>query len=152
KAGDRSDATDSKILPTPALALVGYHGGRWLVGSQASSRDDDVRGLRKNEVLELRRVWKGHVVRGHAQHGRVEPLEAALIDARGDLAGNSARARILMQDEHAVGLSDGREDGVVVEWAQRAQVDDFDRQSVLFLELRGRLQRFPHGGRVRDDG
>ena len=90
-------------------------------------------------------------MRGDAPHRRVEPLEAALVDSRGDLASESAGTCVLVDDQRAIGLLHRGDDRVVVERAERPQVDDLDRQPVFLLQLLGRVQRFPDARRVGDD-
>ena len=46
-----------------------------------------------------------------------------LVDSRRDLAGDAARARILVDDQHAIRLPHRRVDRVVVERRERPQVD-----------------------------
>ena len=52
-----------------------------------------------------------------------------LVDPRRDLAGDAARPRVLVHDQHAVRLLHGRDDRLVVERRERAQVDDLDADS-----------------------
>src|SRR5438874_2644523 len=78
------------------------------VRGQFATNVDDVGCLRQHEILELWRVRKWHVVRGDPPYRRVEPLEAALVDTRRDLARESAGARVLVYDERAIRFLHGR--------------------------------------------
>src|SRR5689334_14830907 len=105
-------AMDSPIwgMITSILAMVGLQ----LVRREPASGPHDVRGLRQHEILELWRVGERHVMRGHAAHRRVEPLERQLVDPGGDLAGDPAGHGVLVDDEHPVGLLHGGEDRLVI--------------------------------------
>ena len=61
-----------------------------LVRRYPPRRAHDVTRLRQHEVFQRRRVGQRHVVRRHAPHRRVQPLEAELVDPRRDLAGDAA--------------------------------------------------------------
>src|SRR6266550_2951701 len=108
--------------------------------------------LGQHEILQCRRVWQRHVVRGHPHDGAVEPSERLLVDARGDLAGETTGPRVLVHDEHLVGLLHRAHDRGVVHRQQRAQVEHFDREAVVFRQLVRRLERLPDRRTVGDDG
>src|SRR5438132_3311250 len=108
--------------------------------------------LGQHEILQCRRVWQRHVVRGHPHDGAVEPGERLLVDARGDLAGEATGPRVLVHDEHLVGLLHRAHDRGIVHRQQRAQVEHLDREAVVFLQLVRRLERLPDRGTVGDDG
>src|SRR6267143_4880056 len=74
----------------------------------------NVIGLRQHEVFQRRCVRQRHVVRGHAHDWPVEPLERLLIDPRGDLARNAARARVFVHDQHLIRLFHRRDDRGIV--------------------------------------
>src|SRR5439155_1606980 len=70
--------------------------------------------LGQHEVFQRRRIWQRHVVRGHSHDGAVEPCERLLVDACSDLAGEATGARVLVHDEHLVGLLDRPHDRGVI--------------------------------------
>src|SRR6267143_1630328 len=112
----------------------------------------DIVGLGQDEVLQSRRIRDRHVVRGHAHDRPVEPFERLLIDPRRDLARDPTGPRVFVYDQDLVRLLYGRDDCGIIHRQQRAEVQDFDRHAVRLLELLGRLQRFPQGRAVADDG
>src|SRR6266581_927953 len=122
------------------------------VSRQPSRRLHDIVSLGQDEVLQSRRIRERDVVRGHAHDRPVEPFERLLVDPRRDLPGDSPGPRVFMDDEHLVGLLHGCDDRGVIHRQQRPQVHYFHRYSVRFLQLLGRLQRFPQRRAVADDG
>src|SRR5207302_1868053 len=112
----------------------------------------DVFRLRQHEVLERRRIRQRHVVRGDAHDRAVEPFERLLVDPRRDLPRDPTGPRVFVHDEDLVRLFHGRDDRGVIHRQQGPQVQHFDRYAVRFLELLGRLERFPERGAVADDG
>src|SRR5206468_6335665 len=101
---------------------------------------DYIVGLRKYEVFQRRRVRQRHVVRGHAHDRSVEPFERLLIDARGNLPGDAAGARVLVHDQHLIRLLDRRHNRGVVHRQQCAQVEHVNRHAVFLRELIGGLK------------
>src|SRR6266576_2269567 len=97
-------------------------------------------GLRKYEVFQCRRVRQRHVVRGHAHDRSVQPLERLLIDARGNLPGDAAGARVLVHDQDLIRLLDRRNNRGVVHRQQCAQVEHVNRHAVFLRELIGGLE------------
>src|SRR6266550_6844362 len=112
----------------------------------------DVFRLRQHEVLERRRIRQRHVVRGDAHDRAVEPFERLLVDPRRDLPRDPTGPRVLVHDQDLVRLFHGRDDRGVIHRQQGPQVQHLDRYAVRFLELLGRLERFPERGAVADDG
>src|SRR5213592_1462383 len=108
--------------------------------------------LRQHEVFQRRRVRQRHIMRGHAHDRPVEPLERLLIDPRGDLAGNAARARVFVHDQHLVRPFHRGDDRGVVHRQQCAQIEHFDRNTVFLIEPFRRFERFPQRRAVTDDG
>src|SRR5258708_4010931 len=108
--------------------------------------------LRQDEVLQGRRIRQRHIMRRHPHDRPVEPLECLFVDPRRDLARDPARARVYVDDQHLVRLLDARNNRCVIERQQCAQVEHFDGQAVCFVELLGRLERFPERRAVADDG
>src|SRR3989454_474342 len=105
------------------------------VRRKPSCRLNDVFGLRQHKVLQCRRVGQRHVMRGHAHDRPVQPLERLLVDAGRDLARETARAGILVHDEHLVGVLHGPHDRRVVERQQRAEVQHLHREAIVARQL-----------------
>src|SRR6266480_4028060 len=112
----------------------------------------DIVSLGQHEIFQGRRIWQRHVVRRHPHDRAVQPREGLLVDARGDLARQPTGARVLVYDEHLVGLLHRPHDRGVIHRQQRPEVEDFDRETVVLRQLVGRLERLPHRGPVGDDG
>src|SRR5881396_2197784 len=112
----------------------------------------DIVRLGQHEIFQCRRIRQRHVVRRHPHDGAVQPREGLLVDARGDLARQATGARVLVYDEHLVGLLHRPHDRGVIHRQQRPEVEDFDRETVVLRQLVGRLERLPHRGPVSDDG
>src|SRR6266853_2968336 len=108
--------------------------------------------LREHEVFEGRRIRERHIMRRHPHDRSVEPLECLFVDPRRNLAGDPARARVFVDDQHFVRLLDARNNRGVIQRQQCAQVEHFHGQAVCFLELLGGLERFTQRRPVRDDG
>src|SRR5713101_3688262 len=116
------------------------------IGRKPSCSLHDVICLRQHEILQGRRIGQRHVVRGHPHAGAVEPGERLLVDARGDFAREATSPRVLVHDQHLVGLLHRPHDRGVVHRQQRPEVEHLDREAVVLRELVGRLERLPHGG------
>src|SRR6266568_3769951 len=112
----------------------------------------DIISLGQHEIFQGRRIRQQHVVRRHPHDGAVQPREGLLVDARGDLARQATGACVLVYDEHLVGLLHRPHDRGVIHRQQRPEVEDFYRETVVFRQLVGRLERLPHRGPVGDDG
>src|SRR5216117_651083 len=130
-------AIDSPIcgINTSTRAIVSAS-----VRRQPARGFDYIVGLRKYEVFQRRRVRQRHVVRGHAHDRSVEPFERLLIDARGNLPGDAAGARVLVHDQHLIRLLDRRHNRGVVHRQQCAQVEHVNRHAVFLRELIGGLK------------
>ena len=91
-------------------------------------------GMRRD--LELLGVGQRHL--GHADplDRRVEIVEADLLDPRRELGGDAVARPALLDADGAAGLGDRGGDGLDVERAQRAQVDDLGADAVLALARR----------------
>src|SRR6266568_5452966 len=122
------------------------------IGRKPSCGLHDIVRLGQHEIFQGRRIRQRHVVRRHPHDGAVQPREGLLVDARGDLARQPTGARVLVYDEHLVGLLHRPHDRGVIHRQQRPEVEDFDRETVVLRQLVGRLERLPHRGPVRDDG
>src|SRR5438093_1164333 len=97
------------------------------VGREPARSFHNVVSLREHKVFQRRRIRQRYVVRGHAHNRTVQPFECLLVDSRRDLAGDAARARVLVHDQHLVRLLHRRDDRRIVHRQQRPQVDHFDR-------------------------
>ena len=81
------------------------------------------------------RAWRctaRHVERRDAQDRGVELVEREALHPIGDLGAHAPVGPSLLHDDAAVRLLDGGDEGVFVERAQRAQIDDLDRDAVSF--------------------
>src|SRR3954451_21439079 len=105
--------------------------------------------LREDRLLERRRERDRHVRRGHAHDRPVEVLPAVFFDQRRDLCARRARLVGLVDDDDLRALAHRSEDRLLVERAQRAQVEHLDRRAV---EVGGRLERGVHHRAVGDHG
>src|SRR3982750_2263897 len=97
------------------------------IRSQLSEGEHDIGGLRKHVVLQRWRVREWYIRGGHPQNWSVEPLEGALVDARGNLARNAASPSVLVHDQNAIGLLHCRDYRFVIHRQKRAQIDDLHR-------------------------
>src|SRR5437879_2399834 len=84
-----------------------------------------------------RHPW--HVWRRDPHDRTVEAVECVVRDGSSDLGAKPTGEVVLMHDHSLARLAHRLEDGVAVEWGQRAQVDDLDADT-LRLELLSRLQ------------
>src|SRR5213594_1218861 len=96
------------------------------VGREPARSFHNVVSLREHKVFQRRRIRQRYVVRGHAHNRTVQPFECLLVDSRRDLAGDAARARVLVHDQHLVRLLHRRDDRRIVHRQERPQVDHFD--------------------------
>src|SRR5881409_1023688 len=117
-----------------------------------SCRLHDIVRLGQHEIFQGRRIRQRHVVRRHPHDGAVQPREGLLVDARGDLARQATGARVLVYEEHLVGLLHRPHDRGVIHRQQRPEVEHLDRETVVLRQLVGRLERLPYRGPVGDDG
>jgi hypothetical protein len=62
----------------------------------------------------------------------VELIEGVLLDEMGDHRRDAAERLRFIDKDDSVGFGDGGEDGVHIEWADRAEVEDFGADAVLF--------------------
>src|SRR3954471_13085198 len=118
------------------------------VREELTARLLDVACLGQDRPLERWAERDRRVGRRDAHDRPVEVLEGALADQRRDLGPDAARTCGLVQDDDLARLTDGAEDRLLVERAQRAQVDDLDRSAV---DVLGRLERERHHRAIRDN-
>src|SRR3954447_6926650 len=100
------------------------------VFEELTARLPHVVDLGQDRLLQGGRERDRHVRAGHAHHRAVEVLPAALGDHRGDLRAGRAHLVGLVQDDHLRALAHRREDRLLVERHQRAQVEHLDRGAV----------------------
>src|SRR5690242_5916001 len=86
---------------------------------------------RTGEVVPLQRMRVGRVPAGDPDDGRLEAVEAVLLDERRELGTVPAGAGGLMDDHAASGLGDRGHDRVDVDRDQRAKVDDLGVHAAL---------------------
>src|SRR5947209_14393508 len=79
---------------------------RQSVSCQLSCRGRYLCRVRQKMLLERRGERHRRVQRRHAQHRTVQVLESALADDHGDLSGDAAGSRVLVDHQHLVGLLD----------------------------------------------
>src|SRR5208283_4458767 len=77
------------------------------VGVQAARFADQVGNFGQEESLLRRRKRNGRVERREADNRAVEIVEGFFVNDRGDFSGQSSGARVLMEDDHFVGLLHG---------------------------------------------
>src|ERR1043166_4403515 len=112
---------------------------------------DDALNVGEREPFEVLGVGHRRVRAGDAADGGVQIVEGALHDLRADLGGDAAEGVRLFGDDDAVRLLHRVDDGLDVERADGARVNDLDRDALTF-QLLGGLQGERHGHRARDDG
>src|SRR3954447_3311304 len=132
---------------TPIWGIVTSTSSETSVCEELTAGLLDVAGLGQDRALERRRERDRRVGRRDAHDRAVEVLEAALADQGGHLGADPARARGLVQHHDLARLADRREDRLLVERAQRAQVDHLDRGA---SQISRRLQSERHHLPVRD--
>src|SRR5688572_18764495 len=147
----------------PARASSGCRRGWWRASDRVALRRPsseprglldgalDVVNLRQDGVLESRRVADECVGRGNAAHRRVEPGEALVGYAGGDLRPVAPRDRVLVDDDDTARLLDRGVHGALAPRRQRAQVDHLDARALLGQLVR-RGERTLDGGPVCHDG
>ena len=125
------------------------------IGSRDAERGERCRGdpilVRHRRVLEALRVGQWHLGHPHPLDRCVELVEAGLLDARGQLCGDSVAGPALLHAERAVGARHRLHDRLDVQRAQRAQVDHLDGHAVRLAESLRHLERAYHRERVRHD-
>ena len=118
----------------------------------AEDRGGDPVFGRHRRQLELLGVGQRHLGHAEALDRGVEVVEAGELDAGGELGGDAVGRPALLDAEGAVGLGDRGGDGLDVERAQAAEVDDLDRDALLGLQLLGDFERAHGGEGVGDEG
>jgi hypothetical protein len=82
---------------------------------------------------------------GDPQHRGVERVEAGSPDAGGDLGADAGEREALLHDDHPVGLGDAAEQRLLVEGADRAQVEHAGGDALLLGEHLGGVEAGVHG-------
>src|SRR2546427_2578860 len=103
------------------------------------------------EVFEHRRERHGHVHGADALDRRVEVIEGAFRDHRGDLGGNAVALVALVHHDGARGLLGRLDQRLLVERPGRARVDHLGAEAD-FLEQLGGAERDRHHAAGGDDG
>src|SRR5712664_2384811 len=111
---------------------------------------DDVLGLRKDNIFELRLVGAEGVHGGDAFDRRIELLEKLVGDARGDFRAETPAQHVFVGHDDAMILAYGGGDGVPIVGGERAEVDDFNGDAFA-LKLRGGDFGAMHDGAEGDD-
>ncbi len=113
---------------------------------------DDAIHVGELEFFKGGRIDGGRVNGVEALHRGIEVVEGFLLNEAGDHRADGAERLGFFDVEDAVGLFDGSEDGLFVEWADGAEVENFDVEFVFLLEdfsgFKGQLDR----AAVTDDG
>src|SRR5215213_9472500 len=135
-------ATDTPIWGIATSTVVS-------VLEELTARLLDVVDLGEHRLLERGRERDRHVGRRDAHDRPVQVLPAALGDQGGDLGARGAGLVGLVDDHDLGGLADRREDRLLVERDERAQVEHLDRRAV---EVLRRLERGVDHRTVGDHG
>jgi hypothetical protein len=122
-----------------------------LRSANAKRLGDDDLGGRELEGFERRAVNRRRIEAAHALHGGVEFVKDALLDHVGDLGADAAVGLVFLDVDGAVRLGDGFEDGVLVQRADGAEIDDFGADAVLFFEDAGGFEAGDDGFAVGDE-
>src|SRR3989440_1296183 len=105
--------------------------------------------IRKVELLVARRRIR-RIHSTDAGHRGLQQVEAVVADPGGDFTAKPTEDRRLVNHDRAMRLLQRRQDGWHVEGGEAAQVDDLERDVLLFGS-RGRIQREADGRPIGDD-
>src|SRR5690606_17007901 len=112
------------FLPDGRAAFIAYEGGRARLRVMRIARGAGrAGGLRRDLLLEPRRIRDPGVQRADAPHRAVEPGKELVGDAGGDLRADPPRERVLVHDEDLARLLHRGRDALHVEGLERAQID-----------------------------
>src|SRR2546430_7564885 len=106
--------------------------------------------IRQVELLVARRRIR-RIHSTDAGHRRLQQVEAVVADPGGDFTTKPTDDRRLANHDRAMSLLQRPQDGAHVERGQAAQVDDLERDVLLFGRA-GRIQRQADGRPIGDDG
>ena len=103
----------------------------------------------KEELLERRRIRDRRIKRAENADGRIERFERLLLDDRGNAFANAAGARVLVNNLHAIAVARDRENRMLVERREAAEVEHrgFD---AFRGQLLGNAHAVMHVGAVRN--
>src|SRR6266536_3218491 len=96
----------------------------------AAGRVEDAGHLGKRGVLEMLCVGDGYLGAAHPRDRCVQLPEGAFHDPGADLGGEAATAPALVDHDGPVRARDRCQDGCLVQWAERAQVDHLGLDAV----------------------
>jgi hypothetical protein len=119
---------------------------------EAEDAGDDAVHVGDLLLLDRGRVDGRGVHGADAQDGSIELVEGFFLDDSGDVAADGAVGALFLDDQHAVGFGDGAQDGVHVEGADGAQVDDLDVKTLGGAERLGGGEAVEDAATVGDDG
>ena len=97
----------------------------------------------KRQLFKIGGVGHRHVLAGHLEDRRIEPIERARHDFRGHVGADGADRPAFLDDHAARSLLDGFDDRVEVERTERSQIDNF-RLDAHPGEFFRRLRRIGH--------
>ena len=95
---------------------------------------DNALGIGKLMRFDVRRVDGWSINSTDTLDGGIEVIEGVFLNESRDLSGDAAEGLRFVDETGFVGLFDGFDDGVLVKWADGAEIDDLGVDSVLGLE------------------
>jgi len=113
---------------------------------------DDSAGIWKLLVLDMLRVNRWCINGADAFDRGIEVVEGVFLDQGGDLGGNTAERLRFVDKNGTIGLFNGFDDSVLVQWADGAKVEDLGVDSVLGLENFGSFEAAEDAGAVSNEG
>src|SRR5436190_20607354 len=116
-----------------------------------SDRVEHVGLVGHDVVLHHGSEGNGSEARPYALHRSVEPVECLVLDDRRDLRPEAHPRDRLVCDDAAVGLLDGGDEPLLVEWQERTWIPHFDRDPLAVGGVR-RPERLVYEPAGRDHG
>src|SRR5438270_1051571 len=138
------------IACTRPVSLMTFLAPRTL-SCQAPDRFDNTRGIGQHIVLEIGCKWHRRIEPAHSHNRLVQILEGLFGDRRGDLGAEAAAPRGLVHNHRVVGAPHRFQDGFLIEWHQREEIDDFAIDLLLGQGF-GRLHHVRHRPPPGNDG
>src|SRR5689334_17203107 len=96
------------------------------------------------------RERNGRIKSCQSDYRSVELIEGLLVNDGADLAGDSARFDVLMQQDDLVSAADCFRDGLFIDRRERSQIQNFDLDSI-FREVLGSLECDVHHRCISND-